>query len=322
VSRTQLEEARRRAGAGALAGLVAKLRGLDRVTWRGDLSAGRPDPRRIAQLAADLCTTGCRQRRMAPAPRIAIACLIDTSSSMSMASVIGSEGCALALCEAVRRCGGTASVGAFCHYLLAPDEPIQSARLAHPDGGTPMSAGIGGAMAALASPEARRCHIRLMVVLSDGMPGDPDETLALARRARAAGIQLLGVFLQPPRAGQVTRDAQGHPLDPQQAARRVASRRVAARALWPVASERAGWSQDPARQAQVEVLAQKMFPLDGVDPFEGGRLDALASQQSAARLSAALGGVPACCIHQAEDLARAAVPALRALVTRWTGERV
>lgn len=311
----QLAEATRKAGAGALTALVSRMRGLDRVAWRGDLSAGRPDPRRVAQLAADLCANGCRQRRLAPAPRVALAVMVDTSSSMSRESVTGSEGCALALADAVRRCGGVAVVGSFHHELLAAGEQITVAREAYPEGGTPMSAGIGGALVALSTAEARRCHIRLMVVLSDGEPGDASETLELAKRARASGVQILGVFLSPKPAYASSPEAQRQ-------ARRVTSWRLVARMLWPVARDRAGWSNDTARRAVVEAKASELFPLDGRDPFEEARLDADMSRHKAARLSAALGGAPACCIDRAGDLAKAAVPALRALVSRWAGERV
>lgn len=317
MSRAALEAATRQAGAGQLAALVSRLRGLDRVAWRGDLSAGRPDPRRVAQLAADLIANGCRQRRLSPAPRVAICCVIDTSSSMSVESVVGSEGCALALADAVRRCGGVASVGSFHHQLLAQGEMIRGARLAYPGGGTPLSAGVGGALCELSSVEARRCQVRLMIVLSDGEPGDPAETLAIARRAKAVGVAILGVFLEP-------RPSYGPTIDASVARdrRRETATKLAARLLWPDAKVRHGWLNDPPRRKQAEDLSRQMFPLDGKDPFEAARLDAVTSQHRAAKLSASLGGAPACCIGRAGDLARAAVPALRALISRHAGERV
>jgi len=289
--RAALDTVRARAGGGALASLVSRLRGRDRLGWSPPQSSGRPAPRELARFASDISASPLRVRHDQPAPPVALCCVVDTSGSMH-ANAIASLGCALALVDAVRRAGGRGCVGAWNHYLLGWHEPIAQARLVMADGGTPLDAGLDGALHALSDASLPPHTVRVCMVLSDGEPNDHSACMASARRLRGIGVHIVGVFL---RSGGDMESRVYWAAD--QGLHRLAGESYRDR--------EARLEAERARLAALPADAQRLILT---------RLEAQSRADAARPLSVSLGS-PACVIDRPEDLAATVGPVLALLMS-------
>ncbi len=325
-------DAQRQAGGGVLAAAVARIKSLDRVQWTGGSQRGRLDPRAVARFAADLDTAPFRVRTTGRAPRIALAISIDTSGSMGAdgATLAQIAGCACAVAEAVKRCGGDAVLGTFCHRILAPSQwpHTDSLPQLRGSGGTPTNFGIDGAALEL---ERLHADVKLLVHFADG-ESSGDKHLRAVRRAEGLGMAVVGVFLSDVADLATTLAPSQKPypsmstVPPEIQQAIIANHLQQGRVIEPCAAQgsreqqamnviqQVGWNGIPG-----DIRANLRDQVHRADPLWERKTRTNHTRRSAETLSRDLGGVPACAIARPADLARAVAPMLAALVAGAVG---
>ncbi|TVR39620.1 MAG: VWA domain-containing protein [Planctomycetota bacterium] len=165
--------------------------------WLPDQRRGRIDPRRLARLSTASSDRVFRRLARGEAPATALGLVIDASGSMREALHLGVAAAAV-LTRALLRLQVSVEVSAFSGHVITyakaydEAEAVLLPRLAamRSGGGTPLGAVmLGAAKRLIQRPEPR--HI--LVVVSDGQPDNRGHAADTLRRARAVGIEVVGI---------------------------------------------------------------------------------------------------------------------------------